>query len=334
MRNIKVDNVSFAAAVVIALFHAPAWCIARGGVMSELFLRLGDLMVGASLAFFFVFAGYFLAGRFDERGWYSAAVRKRVRTLVVPYAVWSAVFAGVVYLLLHSLSGTADYGRFAGLMPGGIDRWERIDWLSFLRSGPNPILWFLKTLFALCLISPLLKFACYRECGIPIALIGVVFLGCQAVGCRVPLDALLPLRAVFFFSLGMWLRKRGMRNGDCWLFRWAEAAFVVLSCAFGFTHSALIMYLAIMALMLVAWKRMPDRELPRHLRGFSFPIYVIHYNFIFIWLYFNVRCDWFEAGTFAWMLIDGVFAVAMSILSVWLIRKLPWTVNALLFGGR
>lgn len=77
----KIANASAVCAVLVVCIHVynpldpPFWFVR--------WLSLGLCQIG--VPFFFAVSGFFLVNRADRPGWYSQALRKRVRTLLVPF---------------------------------------------------------------------------------------------------------------------------------------------------------------------------------------------------------------------------------------------------------
>ena len=56
-----------------------------------------------AVPYFFVASGFFLVGKIHEGGWYFTAVKKRIRTLLIPFVVWA--FIGIAF----------DWGMYHGI---------------------------------------------------------------------------------------------------------------------------------------------------------------------------------------------------------------------------
>lgn len=105
---------------------------------------------------FFVTSGFFLARRTEDAGWWKRECVKRVRSLLVPYFVWSLI--GVLVIGLLTVAANCYAGRdllFA----------VRCHSLQLVTDmGLNPCrlpfvgpLWYLRALFVLVLLSPVIK---------------------------------------------------------------------------------------------------------------------------------------------------------------------------------
>ena len=100
----KIANMGIVCAFLVICIHATSaedanwwnWLIARG---------IGKIAV----PFFFVAAGFFLAGHVGEDGWWKAAVMKRMRTLIVPLLLWNFIMYAVTNAM--AVGANLSHGR-------------------------------------------------------------------------------------------------------------------------------------------------------------------------------------------------------------------------------
>lgn len=91
----KVTLLSIAAAMMVVAIHVGGNAATRGSLVWW-WEQIGHYGVFcAAVPFFFVCSGFFLGRHCDEEGWWSRGCLKRVRSLLVPYLIWSAVFAAL-----------------------------------------------------------------------------------------------------------------------------------------------------------------------------------------------------------------------------------------------
>ena len=116
----------------------------------------GDGLCRIAVPWFFIASGYFIAGRFGESGWYGRAVSKRLRTLLVPFALWAVIGVIVKFCVWY---GARMYGYACGFenpfaigVFGALSRALGFD-LQHVDIG---IIWYLRMLFALVVISPMI----------------------------------------------------------------------------------------------------------------------------------------------------------------------------------
>lgn len=96
--NHKFENMKFIAAVLVVLLHAFNAMDPEAGGTLRRFMMSGPC--ATAVPFFFFAAGYFLAGRFGEAGWWRRALTARIRTLVIPYFVWNVACLGATAIIL------------------------------------------------------------------------------------------------------------------------------------------------------------------------------------------------------------------------------------------
>ena len=132
----KMANMGFLCAIFIVLLHSGC-----GGITS------------VAVPYFFLAAGYFLAGHFGEEGWWRREVCKRVRSLLVPMWIWGAVFlvTGLIFQWGIRFVGYDYHGEVMAFS-------DRVLGCLGLRFTVNMgVLWFVRMLFILVVISPLLR---------------------------------------------------------------------------------------------------------------------------------------------------------------------------------
>lgn len=132
----KMANMGFLCAIFIVLLHSGC-----GGITS------------VAVPYFFLAAGYFLAGHIGEEGWWRREVCKRVRSLLVPMWIWGAVSIMIELLLQWGIRLTGyDYqGESLSFL------YRLLKSLGVLFTVNMGVLWFVRMLFILVVISPLLR---------------------------------------------------------------------------------------------------------------------------------------------------------------------------------
>lgn len=319
---------AFLCALEIAMFHAPGgWAELTPQAMW--IYRVVDPLTQAALAFFFAVSGFFLWGKASGPSAYLQIVIKRMKTLLVPFLIWNLIFLGSVLMMIHGLRGAEALSEFVSLMPGGGDRWLSFEAISFVRNCPNPILWFLRTLFALVVVSPVLVVGvrCFKMF-FPLV-IGVACLGVETFHFSIPFATLIQPRAVFYFTLGLgW----GMccAHGRKW-------DFGVLGCAallcIGYAL-ALFTPAGHLPLMVGFVGVLPALPRGRSLQSYSFPLYMLHYPMVWLFLFLNAKFGLVKTGSAAWVISTGTFAVVSSLFAIALLRRFCPRICGILFGGR
>lgn len=108
-----------------------------------------------AVPFFFIVSGYLLAGHCCEVNWWKRALSKRLRTIILPFFIWSILYA--IYATLRLLLANIIEGNplTTELPITGHD----LLWILGLLPDKHPFLtplWFLQGLFIFILIAPIL----------------------------------------------------------------------------------------------------------------------------------------------------------------------------------
>lgn len=130
--------------------------IARGIAMISIILgHLGvipHIVYSFDVPIFFIISGFFI----DEQGSLSQFIKRRFRTLIVPYLITSTIMILAVMIKEIATSGdpltSGNYWLFAALYGSGANRYNPIPIL-----GIGPIWFLLVSFFSCCLVKVLLK---------------------------------------------------------------------------------------------------------------------------------------------------------------------------------
>ncbi|AYA37740.1 acyltransferase [Hymenobacter oligotrophus] len=278
-------------------------------------------------------------------------VKRRVRTLLVPYLLWSLIgLAGTWALEMYpptrelvraaALSVFGSENAFvSGHSPGEL----LLRWLLL----PVPFqLWFLRSLLVLNLVYPWLRKAVERKAAIYFAIAGLIW------GLDISITPLFEANGPLFFGLGVWLavRQRNVQAPPRW-FRvgpfaavWLGLLVLKTAMAFYFQQpsffpmlllhkTAELLGIGVMWFGLDAVVRAAMRQ--RWfvwLTGFSFMIYVLHVPLI------NYATEWalrtWPSQNLPVFLLLPLLIAAMAVLLGAVLRKLVPSVYSLLTGGR
>ena len=283
-----------------------------------------------AVPFFFVVSGFFIAGHLDENGWWQREVGKRVGSLVIPYFVWNVGWCVFLLAVTKVTCGVWCMGPKA----------------IFNAVGLNPValpcvgqLWYVRSLFVLVLISPLIcKFLTPRRL---LLLLAIYALICPWGGVMCRLRAffriMLSVEGLFYFAVGMYLRRNkiDLNERSYWLSGIVSASLLVaylVLIRFDFIIvGQYCRWAALPFLLIFFWRIVPSVALPRFLVGVAFPIYLVHR----VVLYFLAKlgiCT-MRGSVFSWIgMIILVFA--LSALLSKLIMCSPKLVRTGLLGGR
>lgn len=78
----KIANMSFVCACLVVMIHTP---FSVGTIDQFVKYWIGGGVASAAVPIFFIISGFFLGQHINEDGWYGRAVKKRIRTLVIPF---------------------------------------------------------------------------------------------------------------------------------------------------------------------------------------------------------------------------------------------------------
>jgi surface polysaccharide O-acyltransferase-like enzyme len=158
----KFRVVSLVLMIMVVYLHSYNIDTKQGGQILELpkdlnwfiqsYISYGITRIAVPL--FFIISGYFFV--FDNKNSVadiSMKIRKRMKTLVIPYVFW-AVFGILIYLILQSVPQSQQF--FTKQL---IKDYTFLQWLDAILVNPIPYqLWFLKDLIVLVVLSPILLY--------------------------------------------------------------------------------------------------------------------------------------------------------------------------------
>ena len=352
---------SFVCALLVVIIHV--WSPREIGSPAWWLYSLTSFRCIA-VPYFFVAAGYFLAGHIDEPGWWKRENYKRIWSLVVPYCLWCVLWQLCVVVpyclwcvlwqlcvVVQRIGANLLHDRpiFAMLGDLGWSTFLGIDLLSHPNLAP---MWFVRTLLVYVAVSPVLVWAIkkFGLWSLVLPFIKLVFYKGEAFGTyHYFVDRFLGLGLVFYFMVGMAIRmgvlepmrfKRDVLGlGGCCLLMYALKYGLKICMAemegwTGFIAKIVdrgvlgIPY--VLANMYFIWLVMPSTKWPTWLTSMSFPIYIVHWWVLMEygkWLYGT-------AASVPQLLARTSFGIVGSMLVVLLIRTLFGKKAGLLFGGR
>lgn len=166
---------------------------------------LGFVSVSVRVPIFFFISGYcfFIGVQKFSKSLYFDKLKRRVRSLIIPYFIWNGVVIGY-FVIAHTL--------FPELINDEFENVSEYSWPDYFaafynKSGGQPIayqLWFLRDLIQVCILTPLIYFIMRK-----IKLGGVLLMLILYIN---PMNYRIPLRVgIAFFSIGAYFPI----NGKC-----------------------------------------------------------------------------------------------------------------------
>jgi len=300
----------------------------------------------------FIISGYLLAMN-DERP-YKELLKKKFKTLMVPYFLWSTIGLGTAVALSY-WSITSEAVQAAHLQPvqKPFADYTAGDWLSAILWPTSFQLWFIRCLFVYNLLYPVLRSGLSK---IPWLLFSLFTLMWLATIGFVVIEG----EGLLFFSLGIWLykRRKNISYQPSKIFLVVMATdFILLTIlktwlAFEgltfmdwipLTITLMLLHKAVIALgLLVAWFSMDavvtyfmKRRWFSNLTDFSFMIYALHVPLVTYLIdpVFHLLQP-FQHYRFITFIFLPIALIAFSIVTGMFLRNVTPSLYALLTGNR
>lgn len=241
-----VDWLRFPLVVLVVFIHCGTSSIDMEAMhqapftMEHIFLWVQILitrrLAGLAVPCFFLFSGYYFFHKVKDFSWstYKAKVKKRWRTLIIPYLLWNGLF--VLDIILKKIAAFVVKGKPLSNIAvwlqensyhlfwdyAGLGEETNVWGYTIMRYGPiDAPLWFLRDLIVLVLLSPLIYWLVKKGGFLFVSILGMAYV----LNLGVPCSGFTP-NAVFFFSLGayfslsggggyVFLPKRAYRSLQC-----------------------------------------------------------------------------------------------------------------------
>ena len=227
LQSKTIDALRFPLAVAVVILHYCLTVVADAtGPQRVLCLLFQEGICRLAVPCFFLISGYLFFHGLQAWSWpeWTRKIRKRVRTLLVPYLLWCviALFAFWAYQNLHgepvsllqkfrSYGGIRMFWSVSGALPIGS--------LAYPADGP---LWFIRDLMLFVLLTPAIHLFLRWTKGFGVAGLCILFLAFRRL---VP-------EGLLFFVLGAWLQLSGKNLLQlAWPRRYALLAVAVLTMA-------------------------------------------------------------------------------------------------------
>lgn len=160
---------------------------------------LGGPFTDANVANFFFLSGLLVARRAEERGWWQAALGKRLKTLLLPYALWS-----LLYFLLGIDCGADKPLPFTEQLMTADMGLAHIFGLGLLNAPADFALWYIKTLLCFIFISPPFFWLLRRtRWGLPLLLAGALTFYYAILWFKLPFEPIFLSAGALFHLVGL-----------------------------------------------------------------------------------------------------------------------------------
>ena len=344
----KIANMSFVCACLVVLIHVPGE--RTGWFLNDFvytWVKHGLTLIAVPV--FFIISGFFLGRHLDEVGWYQKAIKSRIRTLVIPFfalnLLWLPIFfvshyIGVRYFGADDSNRAMDFTvmnilYWSGLLPWG--------------GGCVVAIWYVRTLFYLVLLSPVL--ACFlRKGGFVQFLMPVLFLGAWCWQSRLDFDGTwlwepmaftFCFRCPLYFSIGMMLSRHNVfQLPPMYGIAVAPISICLLVCCIlcpvpDQSVKTFMTFVTTISLAFALWSVIPSRVWPQVLVRNSFRIFVLHGMILyFLPMPFKVCGLWPRVHNWPVVVPFWVITIVASIVVAEILRHCVPKASAIVFGGR
>ena len=336
----RIKNMGLLCAVLVVSIHVK-W--PHDQLLSTGWFVYQALVEGLSriaVPFFFVVSGFFLAVHFNDDNWYRHEIRKRVKTLLVPFVFWCVVtlltatpLNIVADIIAHRPFGTSIFFIHDG-------NWLMISGLDFTDYPIHGPLWYVRCLLLFVVTAPVFKRGVDRFGYAWLAAAFALNLLCDYIPSepvRHFFSRGFSLSGVFYFSVGVFLQRFPVKFGGrtsivlCGL---VGIGLLVLKLVFAYhawQFEASIGKLSLPFLMFFTWGVMTTFKLPQWLTSCSFPIFLMHTIAL---AYLDIALKYAQIGktTAAFFAYGGSIVASIAMAEI-LRRFFPRFANVI-FGGR
>lgn len=323
----KMRNMSFVCACLVVFiylgvvdsFGSSAWWFSQ--IMAEGLCRI-------AVPYFFITSGYFCMRSYAVCNiTYGQLIRAKFYSLLIPYFLCCTLFLLFSKAMLMSANAVA--GRL--ITDNILDVSHFLCWYGLaIREMPFCVpLWFLRTLFFLFVLSPMLAKS-VKKFGIWFVIL--MFVGDMLLGNSVELP-ILGCSTLLYFSLGLWLLGQDLdfRGGRaCLVLGIALMAIATWGAFISCSYVQVLRKLSYPLLIIAMWSLIPSYEWPKYLTNNAFPIYLIHW---FVLSFLGALMP-YAVNSVLGSVFKGILGITISISIAELLRRMLPRFSKVLFGKR
>lgn len=302
-----------------------------------IYYGLKDGIARIAVPYYFIVSGFFLAQHFDEPNWWGCEVRKRVKTLVVPYVVWSLLWliASIPLSVGADILAHRPFGTSINILHDN-HFWNILGFNFATHPILNP-LWYVRCLVLLVLASGIINFFCQKIKYLWLIISLFIFV----LHNHFHIDEcgqgyVLMTQGPFFFSMGIIIQQSKQTYLICpaRLSAVVGAGIICLRLVAAYNtwpYESEILRLAVPVLIYFTWCAIPTVELPSWLTSCAFPMYLIHWfvNGYISRLLEGLGIEQLFCASVTFMVsVSGSCAIAL------LLRRVAPKTAEVLFGGR
>ena len=342
----KIKNMGFICALLVVSIHID-WHEDESQLLWWGRQLIKGGIAGIAVPFFFVVSGYFLAAHFDEDGWWKREVGKRIKSLVVPFYLWTIIYI-LATIPLSVIADQIAHRPFGTSILLG-NSWLRRFGLDLCDYPTLVPLWYVRCLFLFVLTGASFKWGVTKAKWWWLSAVFIVFAILSGVFDATaenerPLAVLFlsrgySLSGVFYFSVGVFLQRFGFRRlSDKMAYAFLGIGLVLLGVKVGFLHAGYgkisVWFNSFITpfLLYSIYHFMPTKAWPNWLTSCAFPIFLMHSIAL---SYFGIALKHIpivcvEAQTLIQFAGGAAIPIAVAVI---LRRFFPKTAGVL-FGGR